>query len=68
MIYYDCINFIGDDDCNRCTERGLFYGGCERCENYTPYNRKTSVSAQAGAIADECLDKIKRGDFLGGAK
>lgn len=68
MIYYDCINFIGDDDCNRCSVRGLFYGGCDHCEDYTSNPPPRKVSDDVGKIADNCLDKINRGDFTGGAK
>lgn len=40
MIYPDCINYDGDEDCNKCVAHGYIYG-CEGCKEYEDhYGRK----------------------------
>ena len=36
MIYADCQNYCGDDDCNKCSVHGYIYG-CEDCPDYKDF-------------------------------
>ena len=43
MIYCNCVNYIGDEDCNKCTVLGYFYGGCEGCPDYETFRGKVPL-------------------------
>ena len=37
-VKFDCQYFCGDEDCDKCSKRGgIFFGGCEDCEDYTNF-------------------------------
>lgn len=42
MIHMDCVNYDGDEDCNKCCKHGYIFGcdGCDDFENFCSKPKK----------------------------
>lgn len=57
MIHHDCVNYDGDEDCNKCCKHGFIFGceGCDDFEGFGGTNKKNYIDSKGNYINVENL-------------